>query len=99
MPGWRKLWEVYLRKCGSRSPKFRPLLMALIITDGDADDSQHLANTLRGLSERVYVTLAIIGMYERGRERREKQSKPREIHSDETCLLFGQVTVMSTRQL
>jgi len=62
MPGWRKLWQVYLDEFGSRPPQSRPLLMALIITDGDADDSEQFANTLRQLTDRVYVTLAIIGM-------------------------------------
>jgi hypothetical protein len=61
MPGWRKLWEVYLDEFGGRPVQSRPLLMALVVTDGDADDSEQFANALRGLGEGVYVTLAIIG--------------------------------------
>jgi len=61
MPGWRKLWEVYMGEFGRRPPLSRPLLMALVITDGDADDCDLFAEALRGLGEGVYVTMAIIG--------------------------------------
>jgi len=61
MPGWNKLWATYMEEFGSRPAQSRPLLMALIITDGDADDSTAFANALHRVGEGVYVTLAVIG--------------------------------------
>jgi len=63
MPGWKKLFDVYLEEFGSRPLNQRPLLMGLVITDGDADDSEEFAKTIAQLRDthRVYITLAIIG--------------------------------------
>jgi len=64
MPGWNKIHQVYDEEFGSRPPKDRPLLMLLIITDGEAEDSNQFAATLAKMNttgKRVYVTLAIIG--------------------------------------
>lgn len=61
MPGWNKLLDVYLEEFGGINPEERPLLMALIITDGDADDSEQFAKALQQVSNRIYVVLAIIG--------------------------------------
>jgi len=62
MPGWRKLIEVYMDEFGSRPEAERPILMALIITDGDADDCAEFATELQRLNaSNVFVTLAIVG--------------------------------------
>jgi hypothetical protein len=61
MPGWNKLWATYMEEFGSRPPATRPLLMALIITDGDADDFDQFASALTRVGEGVYITLAVIG--------------------------------------
>jgi len=61
VPGWKKLFEVYMEEFGSRPPNQRPLLMALIITGGDADDADEFARILRGVGEGIYLTLAVIG--------------------------------------
>jgi len=58
-----KLMEVYLEEFGSRPPQDRPILLVLIITDGDADDhDQFLAELSRlGPTQKTYVTIAVIG--------------------------------------
>jgi len=62
MPGWSKLFETYMEEFGNRPVAQRPILMALVITDGDADDHDAFAAELQRLSDdKVYVTLAIIG--------------------------------------
>lgn len=53
--------EVFLEEFGHLNPEARPLLMALVITDGEAEDTNEFAQALRTIGERVYVTLAIIG--------------------------------------
>jgi uncharacterized protein YegL len=92
MPGWRKLWQVYLDEFGSRPPQSRPLLMALIITDGDADDSEQFANTLRQLTDRVYVTLAIIGYGEDHDSAVKTYQKIMEQNAHVKVLTFGSET-------
>jgi len=61
MPGWDKLFATYMEEFGSRPPLSRPVLMALIITDGDADDADAFTGALGRIGEGVYVTLAVIG--------------------------------------
>lgn len=55
------LHEVYMEEFGGQNPDSRPILMALVITDGEADDSNEFAEALKKVSNRVYVTLAVIG--------------------------------------
>jgi len=62
MPGWRKLIEVYTEEFGGRPAHERPILMGLIITDGDADDHDQFLRELATLAhEKIYVSIAIIG--------------------------------------
>ncbi len=61
IPGWNKLIETYTEEFGQTPPAQRPLLMALVITDGEADDSDAFARAIQKASGGVYVTLAIIG--------------------------------------
>jgi hypothetical protein len=61
MPGLNKLIEVYNDEFGSKPPAERPLLMALVITDGEADDTDQFAHAVAQAAGGVYFVLAIIG--------------------------------------
>ena len=61
MPGLNKLIEVYNDEFGSRPAADRPLLMALVITDGEADDTDQFARAVAQAAGGVYFALAIIG--------------------------------------
>jgi hypothetical protein len=61
MPGLNKLVEVYNEEFGSEPPAERPLLMALVITDGEADDTDQFAHAVAQAAGGVYFALAIIG--------------------------------------
>jgi hypothetical protein len=61
MPGLNKLIEVYNDEFGARPAAERPLLMALVITDGEADDTDQFAHAVAQASGGVYFALAIIG--------------------------------------
>lgn len=61
MPGLNKLVEVYNEEFGSRPSADRPLLMALVITDGEADDTDQFARAVAQAAGGVYFALAIIG--------------------------------------
>ncbi len=61
MPGWNTLIDVYQDEFGQEPPESRPLLMALVITDGEADDTDRFAQAVSGASGGVYVAIALIG--------------------------------------
>lgn len=61
MPGLNKLIEVYNDEFGSRPAADRPLLLALVITDGEADDTDRFAQAVAQAAGGVYFALAIIG--------------------------------------
>lgn len=61
IPGWNKLIETYTDEFGQTPPAERPLLMALVITDGEADDSDAFGKAIQKASGGVYVALAILG--------------------------------------
>ena len=61
MPGLNKLIEVYNDEFGKEAPADRPLLMALVITDGEADDADQFGRAVAQASGGVYFALAIIG--------------------------------------
>jgi len=60
-PGWHKLNHVYKHEFGKRSMEKRPLMMVLVITDGEAVDTEEFALELQQINQKTYVTLAIIG--------------------------------------
>jgi len=64
MPGWRKLLHVYKEEFGKRPKEKRPVLMALVITDGEATDGEEFGKALNNLHGAVFVTVAIIGFGE-----------------------------------
>src|SRR5579864_5403058 len=61
MPGWNTLIDVYQDEFGQEPPDQRPLLLALVITDGEADDTDRFAQAIAGASGGVYVVIALIG--------------------------------------
>jgi hypothetical protein len=61
MPGWTTLQRTYQEEFGGLAPAQRPLLLALVITDGEADDTGQFAQALAQTGGGVYVVLAIIG--------------------------------------
>ncbi len=61
VPGWNTLIDVYQEEFGSRPPNQRPLLLALVITDGEARDTDAFANAIAAASGGVYVAIALIG--------------------------------------
>jgi len=61
MPGFRLLLKTYTDEFGSEPPEQRPLLLALVITDGEAQDTEAFRNAVAQARGSMYVVLAIIG--------------------------------------
>jgi hypothetical protein len=61
MPGFEKLLEVYRDEFGSRPANERPTLLALIVTDGEAEDTNEFAHAIERVGGSIYVALAILG--------------------------------------
>lgn len=61
MPGWTALVEGYMEEFGERPATDRPHLLALVITDGEAEDTQEFADTLGNAGSNTYVCLALLG--------------------------------------
>ena len=61
MPGWNTLLQTYQEEFGQEPEASRPTLMALVITDGEADDTAQFAQALSQTGGSVYVVLAIVG--------------------------------------
>lgn len=61
MPGFNLLLKTYTDEFGSRPLEERPLLLALVITDGEADDTAAFRDTVNRAAGSMYVVLAIIG--------------------------------------
>lgn len=61
MPGWNMLVDQYLEEFGDKPKEDRPHLMALVITDGEANDTDQFAAQLAQSKGGTYVCVAIIG--------------------------------------
>jgi hypothetical protein len=61
MPGWETLVDTYMEEFGDVPKLDRPHLLALVITDGEADDTDQFAQTLAQAKGGVYVCIAILG--------------------------------------
>ena len=61
MPGFNMLLKAYTDEFGSEPPAERPLLLALVITDGEADDTAAFRDMIARSAGSMYVALAIIG--------------------------------------
>ncbi len=64
VPGWEKLVDIYTEEFGDRPKQDRPHLLALIITDGEAQDATEFAKVLEQQSSGTYVVVAVVGFGE-----------------------------------
>lgn len=61
VPGLNKLLQVFTGEFGSKPQADRPLLMALVITDGEAEDTQTFCDLVARAAGSMYIALAIVG--------------------------------------
>lgn len=61
MPGWDKLMEVYLEEFNTRPKQDRPILLALVITDGEAEDTDAFIAELARTQGSTYACVVIVG--------------------------------------
>ena len=61
MPGWEKLVDTYMTEFGDVPKQDRPHLLALVITDGEADDTTQFAKLLEQAKAGTYVCIAVLG--------------------------------------
>lgn len=61
MPGWSQLVEVYMEEFGDTPKQDRPHLLATVITDGEATDTDEFARTLSQNTGGTYAIIAIVG--------------------------------------
>jgi len=61
MPGWNALNEVYLDEFGDTPALDRPRMMALIITDGEARDTDAFAAEMAKVGKSAYIVICIMG--------------------------------------
>jgi len=61
MPGWEMLVGTYLAEFGDMPKQDRPHLLALVITDGEADDTAQFAKMLEQTKGGTYVCIAVLG--------------------------------------
>ena len=61
MPGFNLLLKTYTDEFGSMPQDERPLLLALVITDGEADDTAVFRDMVARSAGSMYTVLAIIG--------------------------------------
>jgi len=59
--GWDALVEQYTEEFGDVPKQDRPHLLALIITDGEAQDGAQFAKTLEAQSGHTFVVVAVVG--------------------------------------
>ena len=61
MPGWNALNEVYLDEFGDTPALDRPKMLALIITDGEAQDTDAFAAETAKVGKSAYIVICIMG--------------------------------------
>lgn len=61
LPGFNLLLKTYTEEFGSKPQESRPTLVALVITDGEAEDTQAFKEAVARASGSLYVGLAIVG--------------------------------------
>jgi hypothetical protein len=88
MPGWNRLIDIYMEEFGSEPPDQRPLLMALVLTDGEAVDTDQFAATLAQAKGGVYV---VVGLFGYGEEHDRAERAYRQVAEQNR----GQVEVVS----
>jgi hypothetical protein len=96
MPGWEKLVDTYLEEFGDIPKQDRPHLLALVITDGEADDTDQFAQTMAQAKGGVYVCIAILG-YGQEHDRALQVYKQIEAQNDHVRVVtFGSETDPNT---
>jgi hypothetical protein len=96
MPGWEKLADVYMEEFGDVPKLDRPQLLALVITDGEADDTDQFAQTLAQAKGGVHVCIAILG-YGQEHDRALQVYKQIEAQNDHVRVVtFGSETDPNT---
>ncbi len=61
VPGFNALLQAYKNEFGSRPAETRPILRALVITDGEAKDGDQFDALLERVSGNMYVIIATVG--------------------------------------
>jgi hypothetical protein len=61
VPGFNALLQAYKSEFGSRPAETRPILRALVITDGEAKDGDQFDALLERVSGNMYVIIATVG--------------------------------------
>jgi hypothetical protein len=61
MPGWNALTEVFLDEFGETPALDRPKMLALVITDGEADDTDDFAKEMAKVGKSAYIVIALMG--------------------------------------
>src|SRR5260370_14024874 len=61
VPGFNALLQAYRSEFGSRPAETRPILRALVITDGEAKDPDQFDSLLERASGNMYVIIATVG--------------------------------------
>jgi hypothetical protein len=61
VPGFNALLQAYKNEFGSRPAETRPILRALVITDGEAKDADQFDALLERVSGNMYVIIATVG--------------------------------------
>lgn len=59
--GWDRLMDIYVEEFGDRPKQDRPHLLALIITDGEAQDGAEFAKVLAQQTGHTFVVVAVVG--------------------------------------
>jgi len=64
MDGWRKMLRCYEDRFSDRPQDQWPLLLALIITDGELQDGKEFEQHLKNVKGRIFVEIAVVGFGE-----------------------------------
>ncbi len=59
--GWQKLKQVYREEFQRRPPAEQPKLLALVVTDGEAQDNDQFVQLLDQESRSTYIVIALLG--------------------------------------
>jgi len=61
MDGWRKMLQCYENQFSDRPQNQWPLLLALVITDGELQDGKEFEQHLKNVKGRIFVEIAVVG--------------------------------------
>jgi hypothetical protein len=92
VPGWNALKAHYDDEFGSRPEAEQPILAALVITDGEADDADKFGKLLEDLGDKVRVAVAIVGYGKRHDRTVEQYTQIAKRNTNLRVLTFDSVT-------